>query len=84
MKSKLNFKKYNKTYKVYGLALKKDKQDIQRDTGEVKNEHFKEIIKSCLELYFPLFKEHFFFYFQIVIENPENTEKNKEGNINPT
>lgn len=28
MKNKLNFKKYNKTYKVYGLALKEDKQDI--------------------------------------------------------
>lgn len=32
---------------------------------------------------FYFFKE-FFFYFKIVTENLENTEKNKEGNINPT
>lgn len=53
------------------------------DTREVKNEYFKEISKCFLETSFPLNLFFFSPIIKVIIENSENTEKNKE-NINPT
>ena len=64
--------------------LWKGTSKIYGDTGEVKNEYFKEISKSFLEPSFPLFIWGISPpILKVIIENSENTEKNKEDNLFP-
>lgn len=64
---------WKRTSKIYRGTLEKLKMSTSKKSASV-----------VWNFIFLFLENFFFFYFQVVIENSENKEKNKKGSINPT